>query len=522
MLVGRCHQINVHFAKRRMSPTKWQSPYLSCMKKFLVSALCMISLTTAMAQKVLPPKPYGATPSARQLRWQELEQYSFVHFSPNTFTNKEWGYGDEPESIFNPTSFDADQIVSSIKAAGLKGVIITAKHHDGFCLWPTKTTDHNISKSPWKDGKGDVVREISEACKRHGLKFGVYLSPWDRNNAAYGTPRYVTEIYRKQLTELLTNYGPVFEVWFDGANGGDGYYGGSKEMRKIDNSVYYDWPNTWAIVRKLAPNAVMFSDIGPDVRWVGTESGYANDPCRATITFEPANPGKNLAPGQEIKNLGSGSKDGKQWIPAEIDYSIRPGWFWHPEENDKVKSAEDILKSYFLSVGLGQNMLINIPPDRRGILHENDVQSLKDYGKLFKSIFEVNLAKGASVSASNVRGKSPAFNPKLVLDNSRTTYWATDDAVTSAELIVDLKTSRKFNIVQFRENTALGQRLNDWAVDIWKDGNWQEYAKGTVVGANRLVRGEPVETSKVRLRIIDASAAPCISEFALFLEPRYK
>lgn len=499
-----------------------QTSYLSIMKQLLVLGLVICCASCSVTKKVAPPAAYGALPSERQLRWHDMEQYSFVHFSPNTFTNKEWGYGDEPESIFNPTDFDADQIVSSIKAAGLKGVIITAKHHDGFCLWPTKTTEHNISKSPWKNGKGDVVREISDACKRHGLKFGVYLSPWDRNNARYGTPEYVTEVYRKQLRELLTNYGPIFEVWFDGANGGDGYYGGSKEMRKIDNSVYYDWPNTWKIVRELAPDAVMFSDIGPDCRWVGTESGYANDPCRATIDFEPAHPGKNLAPGMEIKNLGSGTKDGKQWIPAEIDYSIRPGWFWHPEENDKVKSAQDILKSYFLSVGLGQSMLINIPPDRRGRLFEKDVESLKAYGELMKQIFSVNLASGAKVTASNTRGSSRQFSPSLVLDNDKSTYWATDDSVHTAELVIDLKEMKTFNIVQFREHIALGQRLNDWAVDIWKDGAWKQYAKGTVVGANRLVRGEPVETSKLRLRIIDASAAPCISEFGLFIEPRNK
>jgi alpha-L-fucosidase len=489
------------------------------MKQLVILSFFISFVACTSAQKVAAPGPYGAVPSARQLKWQDMEQYSFVHFSPNTFTNKEWGYGDEPDSIFNPTDFDADQVVSSIKAAGLKGVIITAKHHDGFCLWPTKTTDHNISNSPWKNGKGDVVREISEACKRHGLKFGVYLSPWDRNNAKYATPEYVTDIYRKQLTELLTNYGPVFEVWFDGANGGDGYYGGSRETRKIDNSVYYDWPNTWEIVRKLAPDAVMFSDIGPDCRWVGTESGFANDPCRATIDFEPAKPVKNLAPGMEIKNLGSGTKDGKLWIPAEIDYSIRPGWFWHPEENDKVKSAQDILKSYFLSVGLGQSMLINIPPDRRGRLHENDVQSLKEYGELMKKFFSVNYAKGATVTASNTRGSSKQFSPSLVLDNNKKTYWATDDAVKSAEIVLDLKTTKRFNVVQFRENIALGQRLNDWAVDAWKDGNWVEYAKGTVVGANRLIRGDVIETSKLRIRIIDASAAPCISEVGLYLEP---
>jgi alpha-L-fucosidase len=236
------------------------------------------NLAAATASAVDPPAPYGPAPSARQLAWHELEFYGFLHFTVNTFTDKEWGFGDEQESVFNPTAFDAEQIVGAAKAAGMKGLILTAKHHDGFCLWPSKFTEHSVKNSPWKNGKGDVVKEIADACGKGGLKFGVYLSPWDRNHKDYGKPEYIT-YYRNQLRELLTNYGPIFEVWYDGANGGTGYYGGERGKRNIDAKTYYDWPSTTKIVRELQPNACMFSDAGPDVRWVGNEQGTAGDPC---------------------------------------------------------------------------------------------------------------------------------------------------------------------------------------------------------------------------------------------------
>ncbi len=237
----------------------------------------------ARAARSEEPAPYGATPSERQVRWSELEYYNFLHFTVNTFTDKEWGYGDESPSVFNPTDFDADRIVTDLKDSGSKGVILTCKHHDGFCLWPTKTTNHSVKYSPFRGGKGDVVRELSEAAARHGLKFGVYVSPWDRSQASYGTPAYIS-VYREQIRELLTGYGPVFEIWHDGANGGDGYYGGAREKRIIDKLHYYDWQNTWNLERQLQPGAALFSDVGPDVRWVGNEKGIAGDPCWATYS----------------------------------------------------------------------------------------------------------------------------------------------------------------------------------------------------------------------------------------------
>lgn len=461
-----------------------------------------------------PPRPYGAVPSERQLRWHELELYAFVHFTTNTFTDKEWGYGDEDPNIFNPTDFDAEQIVTSLKAGGMKGVILTAKHHDGFCLWPTKTTTHSVARSAWKNGRGDVVRAFADACKKHGMKFGVYLSPWDRNQASYGRPAYI-ELYRAQLRELLTQYGEIYEVWHDGANGGDGFYGGARESRRIDKTSYYDWPTTWALVRSLQPNAVIFSDAGPDVRWVGNEKGIAGDPCWATINATGIYPG---AEGIE-KRLNSGERDGAIWRPAECDVSIRPGWFWHESQNDKVKTPRQLLDLYFVSVGRGASFLLNVPPDRRGRLHENDVQSLQGFGALLRQMYAVNLARGARAKASNVRGNDRRFSAAQAIDQDRFSYWATDDGVTTAELELDLNAEKTFDVVRLRENIRLGQRVDDFAVDVWQGNQWVTFAKGTGIGAQRLLRGERVTTRKVRLRIISAAASLCISEISLFATP---
>ncbi|HZN12540.1 MAG TPA: alpha-L-fucosidase [Blastocatellia bacterium] len=458
--------------------------------------------------------PYGAVPSARQLGWHELETYSFVHFSPNTFTDREWGYGDEDPGLFNPTDFDAGQIVSALKAGGMKGVILTAKHHDGFCLWPTKTTTHNISRSAWRGGRGDVVREFADACRRHGLKFGVYLSPWDRNHASYGRPEYV-ELYRAQLRELLTGYGPLFEVWHDGANGGDGYYGGARETRRIDKTNYYDWPGTWALVRELQPTAVIFSDAGPDVRWIGNEKGIAGDPCWSTINPDGIYPGlAGIEP-----QLNRGDRHGSAWRPAECDVSIRPGWFWHEKENGQVKTPRQLLDLYFASVGRGASFLLNVPPDRRGRLHEEDVRSLAGFGDWLRRTFAADLARGARAKASNVRGGDQNFGPGKMLDGDRESYWASDDGAQAAEVEFDLGSARSFNVVRLREQIRLGQRIDQFAVDVWGESGWVEFGRGTSIGAQRLVRGGRVTTRRVRLRIIKAAAASCLSEFGLFAEP---
>jgi alpha-L-fucosidase len=475
---------------------------------FLVS-LGMISALRA----VPPPAPFGAVPSARQLAWHQLEAYAFVHFTVNTFTDKEWGYGDESPALFNPTAFDADQIVDTVKAAGLSGVILTAKHHDGFCLWPSRHTDRSVAHSPYRNGQGDVVREISDACRRAGLKFGIYLSPWDRSRADYGQPAYV-EYYRNQLRELLTNYGPIFEVWFDGANGGDGYYGGAKETRKIDNTTYYDWANTWKIVRALQPTAAIFSDGGPDVRWVGNEKGYAGEPCWATINAAGFYPG-------HAERLETGDRGGESWIPAEVDVSIRPGWFYHPAEDSAVKSSEELFTIYLNSVGRGANLILNLTPDRRGLVPEKDVRSLLAWAKMREVTFSRDFARGAKVVASATRGNDPRFAAANAVDDDADTYWSTDDSARQAELILELKAPSTFNLVRLREYLPLGQRIDSVGLDYYDAAsrNWREFATATSVGAQRLVPTGDVTTDRVRIRVTGSGACPAISEVGLFRRP---
>lgn len=494
--------------------------FLDCSRRsFLAAGASALPAVVLGANRVVSPVPYDATPSERQILWSELEFYTFLHFTVNTFTDKEWGYGDEDPAIFNPVAFDADAIVDALKNGGSKGVILTCKHHDGFCLWPTKTTEHSIAKSPYKNGKGDVVREISRAAQRAGLQFGVYVSPWDRNQATYGTPQYLP-IYREQLQELLTGYGPIFEIWHDGANGGDGFYGGAREKRIIDKLHYYDWAHTWALERKLQPGAVLFSDVGPDVRWVGNEKGIAGETCWATYT--PLSPtGGPGAPGDiREKESTIGTRNGAEWLPAECDVSIRPGWFWHESENEKVKSARDLLKLYYESVGRGASFLLNVPPDRRGLIYEADRASLRDFGQLVRSTFARNLAAGAQIRASQVRGNaSAAFGPQNLVDGKRGTYWSTDDSVTTPDVIFELRQEVSFNLVRVREHIPLGQRVAEFAVDAWRDGDWKQFAQGTSIGTCRIVRSEePVRTNRVRLRITKSPVCPALSEFGLFAE----
>ena len=456
------------------------------------------------------PSPYPPIPSARQLSWHALEFYGFLHFTVNTFTNREWGYGDESPAVFNPTAFDADQIVEAARNGGMKALILTCKHHDGFCLWPSRYTEHSVKSSPFKR---DVVKEISAACARAGMKFGVYLSPWDRNRPEYGGPQYLT-YYRNQLRELLTDYGPVFEIFFDGANGGDGYYGGAYETRQIDNRTYYDWPTTWQLVRDLQPETVLFSDAGPDVRWVGNEKGIAGETCWATQNSEDFSPG-NADP----ERLNRGDRPGTHWVPAECDVSIRPGWFYHKTEDNQVKTAEQLVELYYSSVGRGASFLLNLPPDRRGLIHEHDVQALRDFRRLIDDTFATNLAaaaRGARARATSTRRGSTANN---VLDGKRDTYWASADDVTTPSLTLELPRAATFDVVRLREYLPLGQRVESVTVDTWQNGSWAPWGSATSIGSCRLLRGPRVTTPRVRLTIAKASVCPAISELSLFAEP---
>ena len=480
----------------------------------ILVAACIGGSTAIVSAKVAPPKPYGPIPSARQLRWHAMELYGFLHFTINTFTDKEWGYGDESPSIFNPTDFDAEQIARTVSAAGMKGLILTCKHHDGFCLWPSKYTEHSVKSSPWRNGHGDVVKEIADACRKYGLKFGIYLSPWDRNHKDYGRPEYLT-YFRNQLRELLASYGPVFEIFFDGANGGDGYYGGARETRWIDRTTYYDWANTWNLVRTLQPDVCLFSDAGPDVRWVGNEHGVAGDPSWSTLNRD------DFAPGiADVARLNRGDRPGSHWVPAECDVSIRPGWFYHPSEDSQVKSGAALVDLYYSSVGRGSSLLLNLAPDRRGQIADADVNSLREFRRILDATFGEDYAQGARVTASNTRGNGDRrFSPRNVVDRRRDTYWTSDDQIKTPELIIHLGRERTFNVVRVREYLPLGQRVEAFALDIWKDNEWQEFARGTSIGNCKLVRGKPVTTTKVRLRITQAPVCPAISELALFAEP---
>jgi alpha-L-fucosidase len=461
--------------------------------------------------KTTPPQAVAPVPSERQLAWHELEQYAFVHFTTNTFTGKEWGYGDEQPSIFNPTTFDAEQWIKAFKEAGLRAVILTAKHHDGFCLWPSSYTEHSVKNSLFMDGKGDVVKAVSDACRKYGLKFGIYLSPWDRNHSQYASPEYIT-YYRNQLRELLSNYGEIFEVWFDGANGGDGFYGGAKEIRKIDNSSYYDWANTCSIVRELSPQTVMFSDAGPDIRWCGNERGFIGELNWNTINVDTLYAGK-----PNINNLlNHGSEDGDSWVPAEVDVSIRPGWFYHSMEDSLVRTPENLFQIYLQSVGRGANLLLNVAPDRRGLLHENDIQSLLNWKKLIDKTFAVNMADGAKVEADNYRGKSETYAANHVTDGNKDTYWATDDNRKEGCLTIDLSKKQKVSYVLLQEYIRLGQRIKHFSIEVWIDDAWKQVAEGTTIGYKKISAISPVETSKIRINITDSKACPLISNVAVY------
>lgn len=480
--------------------------------KLLISCLGLILiLSCSEKESVMAPSIVGPTPSESQLAWHEMEMNAFVHFTTNTFTGKEWGYGDERPEIFNPTAFDANQWITALKNAGFKGVILTCKHHDGFCLWPSQYTEHSVKNSPFQNGQGDVVKEVSEACKREGLKFGVYLSPWDRNRADYGSPSYV-EYYRNQLKELFKAYGPVFEMWFDGANGGDGYYGGAREARKINGATYYDWPTTLDLVKDMEPNILFFSDAGPGVRWVGNERGVAGETNWNTITADTLFAGK---PGIE-KLLNQGDENGTSWIPAEVDVSIRPGWFYHAEEDSLVKTPERLFEIYLTSVGRGSTLLLNVPPDRRGLIHENDLAALKGWKEMMDREFQKNHALDAETTASSYRGNLQNFSPSNTTDGNKETYWATDDSVRTGSLEINLSKNFPLKYVVVQEYIKLGQRIKSFTVDAWVGGEWRAISNGTTIGYKRILKLQPIETNKIRITIKESKACPLISNIELY------
>ena len=475
----------------------------------IVFSICAVGNSYA---QVKAPPPFGPVPSANQMRWQEMEYYAFVHFSLNTWTDQSWGYGNEDVKLFNPKELDCRQWARICKQAGMKGIIITAKHHSGFCLWPSKYTEYSVKNAPWKGGKGDVVREMANACKEYGLKLGIYLSPWDRNHADYGKPEYIT-YFRNQLTELLTNYGPIFEVWFDGANGGTGYYGGANENRKIDRTTYYDWPNTYKMIRKLQPNIVIWNDGGDraDLRWVGTESGYVGETNWSLL---------NATGDVPFNMLHFGVENGDSWVPAEVNTSIRPEWFYHPGENERVKTVPHLMETYYNSIGRNGTLLLNFPIDTRGLIHENDEKAALAFADAVKKAFAVNLALKKKATASNVRGNANQFAAAMAMDGNKNTYWATDNGVKRASLTIDFGKPTKFNRFLVQEYIRLGQRVKSFSVEAWVNGAWKELAKATTIGYKRILRFPSVTATKVRFNITDAKSCPVISNIGIYNAPQ--
>ena len=477
------------------------------MKKLILSTALLAAICTAgQAQETNDyyvkhvEFPQGATleqkvdmaarlvPTPQQLEWQQMELTAFLHFGINTFTGREWGDGKENPALFNPTDFDAEQWVRSLKEAGFKMAILTAKHHDGFCLWPTKTTGHSVAASPWKDGKGDVVRELRDACDKYGIKFGVYLSPWDRNASCYGdSPKY-NEFFIEQLTELLTNYGEVHEVWFDGANG-EGPNGKKQE---------YDWTAILSTIRRLQPRAVT-AIMGDDVRWVGNERGLGRETEWSATVLTPGTYARceeqNKALGVKATSKDLGGRDmlvnAKElfWYPSEVDVSIRPGWFYHQQEDNQVKSLKHLTDIYFKSVGYNSVLLLNIPPDQRGRISDADVNRLKEFADYRKEIFTDNRVKGGLKAWTARPGDTRVYQ---------------------------LKPKSEINVVMLREDISKGQRMEAFTVEALTADGWKEIAKGTTVGYKRLIRIPAVEARQLRVKVDACRLAANISEVAAY------
>ena len=454
------------------------------MKRFPILAAATLLLLAGCHQV----EPYGAVPTQQQLAWQDMDMYAFIHYSLNTYTDQEWGFGNEDPALFNPSDLDCRQWARVCKQAGMKGIIFTAKHHCGFCMWPSAYTEYSVKNAPWKDGKGDVVRELADACREEGLKFAVYLSPWDRNYAEYGRPEYIT-YFRNQLRELLTNYGDIFEVWFDGANGGDGWYGGANETRRIEKT-YYEWPETYRLIRELQPDCVIWGDNAnrADLRWVGTEAGYVGETNWSTMPSE----------GQaDYAMLHYGVEDGDVWCPGETNTSIRPGWFYHETENAHVKSLSKLMDTYYKSVGRNSTLLLNFPVAPNGRIHPTD--SLR--GIAFKSMID------------------EAFKTNLV-DKAR----VSNKGLTTT---ISFRRPTNFNRFVVEEDIALGQRVKKFTLEALVDGAWlpltDELAEDgdglTTIGHRRIICFPTVKASKLRFTIVDTKAEPVIKKIGLYLAP---
>jgi len=475
------------------------------MKKTILAVMMACTACGSQAQ-VSNPEPCGPIPSENQLRWQDMEMYAFIHYSLNTYTDQEWGFGNEDPKLFNPSNQDCRQWARVCKQAGMKGIIFTAKHHCGFCMWPSKYTEYSVKNSPWKNGKGDVVRELAEACKEEGLKFAVYLSPWDRNHPEYGRPEYVT-YFRNQLRELLTQYGDIFEVWFDGANGGDGWYGGANETRRIDGKTYYQWAETFCMIRELQPNAVIWNDGGDrgDLRWVGTEAGNVGETNWSLLNKEGDVP---------YQMLHYGVEDGDSWVAAETNTSIRPGWFYHETENENVKSLSKLMDTYYKSVGRNSCLLLNFPIAPNGRIHPTDSLRGIAFKKMINEVFKTDLTKTALQTPLNI----PKKQGEDVL--------ALQKAWGSGRLIEFLNPTT-FNRFVVEEDIRYGQRVKKFSLEAEVDGQWVplkdelvENGDGlTTIGHRRIICFPTVTATRLRFIVTDAKCDPIIKKVGIYLAP---
>lgn len=467
----------------------------------LIAGLAIVTCDVALAQDrsaVPPPRPLLPIPTASQLDWQRDEMRLFVHFGVNTYSNREWGTGEENPATFIPVDLDPAQWARVAARTGFRAIVLTAKHHDGFSLWPTAYSDHSVASSPWLGGRGDVVRSLADATRAYGLKLGLYLSPWDRHEPKYGDEEAYNAFYLGQLRELLTKYGPVHEVWFDGAKGED-----AKDME-------YDFAAFWSTVRQLQPRAVMFSDAGPDVRWIGNEAGFAAETNWST--YDRSKVGVGMAGIQDY--LNTGERGAPDWTPGECDVSIRPGWFYHP--NEKPKSRDRLLDIYYKSVGRNCLLLLNVPPNPAGRFDEADVAALDSLAAAVRDVFSIDRARGAAASGSSVRGDSPLYAADRVLDGSLDTYWAPGDSGGPAVLTLTLPAATRFNVVRLQEPVHLGQRIAAYRVEARVADRWIEIARGTTVGHKKLDRlPAPVEATAVRVTVDEALALPLLAEIGL-------
>ena len=455
------------------------------MTRKLIAALLLVLSTQLLTAQV--PKP-----TVQQLQWHDMEFYLFTHFGPNTFTDLEWGEGTEKAEIFNPSNLDCRQWCRIAKAAGAKGIIITAKHHDGFCLWPSKYSTHTVRESNWRNGKGDVLKELSAACKEYGLKFGVYISPWDRNHPDYGTPQY-NDVFVNMMKELFTNYGPIWELWWDGANGE-----GPNGKKQV-----YDWNRFKKTVKKLSPNTVIFSDVGPHIRWVGNERGIAGENNWNTLDTAGFTAGAG-APTNDT--LSRGNVNGKVWIPAECDVSVRPGWFYHKEEDDKVKTPEQLFDLYLKSVGRGATLLLNVPPDRRGLIHENDSAALVEFKNLRDRIFKTDFAVKAAVSLLTGHKRKPAA---AVNDQNENTFIEISD-LKNESLHIHFKQPANIRTIVLKEFIKDGQSVKKFYVEVRsKDG--QERFEATTIGHKRIIDFPGREAEDIFIHFVESKRSVKLS-----------